>query len=164
MRKSTTIITSIVAASALAVSLRVGQIATQDNIAIDLPNPNASSSPNPTGTPPTPPTPGPSSSATATAKPTKSPAPKPAPTTVTVKSDPIQYKYGVVQIAITKEGTALTAVDLIQGDATNGRAQAYQILIDAALKVQGTNFGNVSGATFTTDAFRKAVDNALLKF
>ncbi|CAB4633803.1 unannotated protein [freshwater metagenome] len=164
MRKSTTIITSIVAASALAVSLRVGQIATQDNIAIDLPNPNASSSPNPTGTPPTPPTPGPSSSATVTAKPTKSPAPNPAPAEVTMKSDAIQYKYGVVQISVTKLGKKLTAVSLLQGDATNGRDQAYKILIDATLQVQGTNFGNVSGATFTTDAFRKAVDNALLKF
>jgi uncharacterized protein with FMN-binding domain len=79
-------------------------------------------------------------------------------------SDAIQYKYGVVQISITKVGKKLTAVGLIQGDATNGRAKAYQILIDATLQVQGTNFGNVSGATFTTDAFRKAVDNALLKF
>jgi uncharacterized protein with FMN-binding domain len=65
---------------------------------------------------------------------------------------------------MTKLGAEIKAVSVIQGDLTNGRDQAYQILIDATLQLQGTNFGNVSGATFTTDAFRKAVDNVLLKF
>jgi uncharacterized protein with FMN-binding domain len=90
--------------------------------------------------------------------------PAPAAKKITIESDVIDYKYGVVQISVTKLGSEITAVDLLQGDATNGRDQAYQILIDATLQQQGTNFGNVSGATFTTDAFIKAVDNALLKF
>lgn len=170
MRKSTTIITSIVAASALAVALRVGDLATQDDIAIDFSGPNVSDSPspsatpNPTATPSQSSSPTPSASGNPTTKPTKPPAPSPAPAEVTKESDAIQYKYGVVQISVTKIGKKLTAVELLQGDATNGRDQAYKILIDATLQVQGTNFGNVSGATFTTDAFRKAVDNALLKF
>ena len=170
MRKSTAIITSIVAASSLAVSLRIGDIATQDNIAVDFSDPNSTSAPSASGTPK--PTsspsqsasPGPTPSGNPTTKPTTSPSPSAAPAEITMDSDAIQYKYGVVQISITKVGKKLTAVGLIQGDATNGRAKAYQILIDATLQVQGTNFGNVSGATFTTDAFRKAVDNALLKF
>jgi uncharacterized protein with FMN-binding domain len=166
VRKSTAIITSIVAVSALAVSLRVGQISTQDNISIDSSNPGATgvptASPDPSSStnPPTTPTPG--STATTSPKPTTVPAP--AAKEITIKSDVITYKYGVVQVSITKLGTEITAVDLLQGDATNGRDTAYQILIDATLQQQGTNFGNVSGATFTTDAFRKAVENALLKF
>jgi uncharacterized protein with FMN-binding domain len=35
--------------------------------------------------------------------------------------------------------------------------------VDATLTAQGTNYGNISGATFTADAFKKAVDNALGK-
>ncbi len=170
MRKSTTFITSIVAASALAVALRVGDLSTLDNIPIDFQSPNATDSPNPTSapnpssTPSQSSSPSPSSPGTPTTNPTKPPAPSAAPQEVTMDSDVIQYKYGVVQISVTKVGKKLTAVELLQGDATNGRDQAYKILIDATLKVQGTNFGNVSGATFTTDAFRKAVENALLKF
>jgi uncharacterized protein with FMN-binding domain len=166
VRKSTAIITSIVAVSALAVSLRVGEISTQDNISVDIANPGVtetpSASPDPSSStnPTTTPTPG--STATSSPKPTTVPAP--AAQEVTFKSDVITYKYGVVQVSITKLGTEITAVNLLQGDATNGRDTAYQILIDATLQQQGTNFGNVSGATFTTDAFIKAVDNALLKF
>lgn len=166
MRKSTSIITSIVAASALAVALRIGDISTQDNIAIDFSGSSPtvavspSATPEPTQTPGQSPKPSASSTPSTTTKPTKAPAPK----EVTVESDAIQYKYGVVQISLTKKGNELISVGLIQGDATNGRAQAYKILIDATLQVQGTDFGNVSGATFTTDAFRKAVDNALSKF
>ena len=164
MRKSTTIITSIVAASALAVSLRVGDLSTLDNIPIDIPSPNATNSPNPTTTPSQSSSPSPSSPGTPTTSPTTPAAPNPIPAELTLDSDVNDYKYGVVQISITKVGKEITAVQLLQGDATNGRDEAYKILIDATLQVQGTNFGNVSGATFTTDAFRKAVDNALLKF
>ena len=160
MRKSTTIITSIVAASALAISLRVGDISTQDNIPIDFSDPNATATPSPSGTPSESSSPSPS----APTNPTKPPAPIPTAAEVTMDSDVIDYKYGVVQISITKVGNQITGVEVLQGDATNGRDEAYAILIDATLLVQGTNFGNVSGATFTTDAFRKAVDNALLKF
>jgi uncharacterized protein with FMN-binding domain len=35
--------------------------------------------------------------------------------------------------------------------------------VNATLATQSTNYGNISGATFTVDAFKKAVDNALAK-
>jgi hypothetical protein len=142
----------------------VGDLSTLDNIPIDIPSPNATNSPNPTATPSQSSSPSPSSPGTPTTSPTTPAAPNPIPAELTLDSDVIDYKYGVVQISITKVGKEITAVQLLQGDATNGRDEAYKILIDATLQVQGTNFGNVSGATFTTDAFRKAVDNALLKF
>lgn len=96
---------------------------------------------------------------TTTSTPTKPAAPK----VIELTSDPVSYKYGVVQIKITKTDGQITDVALLQGDAPNGRDVAYATLIDATLKVQGTNYGNISGATFTTDAFKKAVDNALAK-
>lgn len=86
-----------------------------------------------------------------------------APKIVTVVSDEISYKYGLVQVSVTKSGDQITDVALLKGDATYGRDVAYQTLIQATLQYQGTNYGNVSGATFTTEAFKLAVENALAK-
>ena len=96
----------------------------------------------------------------APSEPTAAPA---APQSVTQISDEISYKYGVVQVSITKTGDQITDVTLLKGDATYGRDVAYQTLIQATLQYQGTNYGNVSGATFTTEAFKLAVENALAK-
>ncbi len=88
----------------------------------------------------------------------------PAPVTTTVKSDVITYKYGAVQISLTQTDGVITDIQMLQGDATNGRAQAYVTLISATIQQQGTNYGNISGATFTVDAFKKAVTSAMSKF
>ena len=82
----------------------------------------------------------------------------------TMDSDPITYQYGVVQISMTQLNGKITNVSLLQGDTSYGRDQAYAALIDATVAAQGTNFGNYSGATFTTDAFREAVGNVMSKF
>ena len=164
MRNSTKLLASIVAASALAISLRLGELSALENIV---------ASPNPTTTPPTP-APKPTAPTVAPTKPgtTATPTPTPAPTTptptparpITKTSEQIAYKYGVVQISITKTDGSITAVSLVKGDTSNGRAAAYDILSNATIQVQGTNYGNVSGATFTTDAYKLAVENALGKF
>jgi uncharacterized protein with FMN-binding domain len=78
-------------------------------------------------------------------------------------SDEISYKYGIVQVQVTMTDSQITDVKMLQGEATNGRAQAYAMLIDATLQVQGTTYGNVTGATYTTEAFKDAVNNALNK-
>ena len=88
----------------------------------------------------------------------------PAPVTTTVNSDVIAYKYGVVQISLTQTDGVITGIQMLQGDATNGRAEAYVTLISATIQQQGTNYGNISGATFTVDAFKKAVTSAMSKF
>lgn len=155
MRKSTAIVASLVAASSLVISLRLGELSTLS--AIDAPTPGSASPsaiPDPTGTSPTQPgTPAP-----------VDPVVTQPPVQVTLDSDVIAYKYGNVQISITKTDGLISAVTMLQGDATNGRAEAYLILTDATIQTQGTNYGNVSGATFTTDAFKLAVENALAKF
>lgn len=92
------------------------------------------------------------------------PTQAPQPVVTTKTSDVIDYKYGVVQISITKTDNTITDVVLLQGDTSYGRDAAYTALIGATIKTQGTNYGNVSGATFTTDAFKKAVTNTLAKF
>ena len=166
MRKSTLMVTSLVAASALTVAWNTGQ-QTLNNEILLMPTDNASPAPtDPATTDP---------GATTTAEPTEpatdptatdpaAPVAPPAPVTATVSSDPITYKYGTVQISMTTVDGAITEIKMLQGDATNGRAAAYTTLINATIQQQGTNYGNISGATFTVDAFKKAVDNAMAKF
>lgn len=193
MRKSTLMVTSLVAASALTVAWNTGQ-QTLNNEILLMPTDNASPAPtdpattdpgatataeptapatDPAATDPAP-TQGATKAPTATQTPSQTPtqtpatpaAPvaPPAPVTATVSSDPITYKYGTVQISMTTVDGAITEIKMLQGDATNGRAAAYTTLINATIQQQGTNYGNISGATFTVDAFKKAVDNAMAKF
>ena len=103
----------------------------------------------------------------ATGAPTQEPAPsalaQPVVQARVVDSDPISYKYGIVQLRLTMLGTEITNVAVLQGDTSYGRDVAYATLISATLQVQSTNYGNVSGATFTTEAFKLAVESAVAK-
>lgn len=81
----------------------------------------------------------------------------------TVTSDQIPYEFGYVELTVTRSGGKLTAIDVGGSTATDGREQAYPYLVDYALKAQGTNFSNLGGATYTTDAFKKALENAISK-
>lgn len=188
MRKSTAFLSSLVAASSLTVAWSIGQSTLENSSLLPLdvgaapaPTSTATAAPSASDTAPaattdpaatnsasatpsaTPTTQTTKPAPTATQTPTAAPVPA-APVVVTVSSDAITYKYGVVQVSMTKTDGQITNITMLQGDATNGRAQAYVSLIDATIQVQGTNYGNVAGATFTTDAFKKAIDNVLKKF
>ncbi|MCX8529917.1 MAG: FMN-binding protein [Rhodoluna sp.] len=125
------------------------------------PSPSASASASPSTSPKTP-----------TPKKTKTPAaPSTGGTTTTTTSggtktgDSIAYRYGYIQVSVTEDTSGkITAIDFIQAGATGGRQQAFSILKTAALNAQGTSFGNVGGATYTTDAFKQALDSALAQF
>jgi len=155
VRKSTAIVASLVAASSLAVALRIGELSTLSAIDIPLPGPTGSSLA---------PTPGATSTPQVTQPGTQSPVAPQPPVVTTLVSDVIAYKYGDIQISLTKTDGVISAVNVIIGDATNGREEAYLILTAATIEAQSTNYGNVSGATFTTDAFKIAVENVLAKF
>jgi uncharacterized protein with FMN-binding domain len=163
VRKSTAFAATLVAASSLVISLRIGDLVTQDDIeprsSASIPGTVDVTTPSPTATSseqalPTP-------SQTESAGP---PEPKPKPKPISKNSDVIEYKYGVLQISMTLLSKKITEVSVIQGDLTNGRKEAYEILTDATIQVQGTDYGNVSGATYTTEAFKLAVNSALGKF
>ena len=155
MRKSTAIVASLVAASSLAVAFRIGELSTLIAIDMPLPGPSGSSLA---------PTPGATSTPQVTKPGTQSPVAPQPPVVTTLVSDLIAYKYGDIQISLTKTDGVISAVNVIIGDATNGRDEAYLILTAATIEAQSTNYGNVSGATFTTDAFKLAVENVLAKF
>lgn len=103
------------------------------------------------------------------ATPTKTSAPaatkKPATASGSKTGDPVSYKYGVIQLEVVKSGSTITAVNLIQSG-TKGPDWAVVpgMLADAAVSANGSSFGNVSGATFTTQAFKTALESALAKF
>ena len=78
-------------------------------------------------------------------------------------SDDVPYQFGDIQLKVTKANGKITAIDVGSSTATAGRDQAFPYLVQYAIQAQGTSFSNLSGATYTTDAFKQALDNALAK-
>ena len=90
----------------------------------------------------------------------------PAPATNTTKTatgDPIYYQFGTIQVKVKQVNGKLTTITYLQDQASAGRAQAFPYLVQYAIKANGTNFGNLSGATYTTEAFKQALDSATSK-
>lgn len=83
--------------------------------------------------------------------------------TQTVKSDVITYRYGVVELEVTATAGKIDKITELQATASPGYEQAVPILNQEAMKAQSANFGNLSGATFVTEAYKKALSNALSK-
>jgi uncharacterized protein with FMN-binding domain len=81
----------------------------------------------------------------------------------TVTSTDIPYQFGDVQLTVTRKGGKISTIDIGQSSANNGREAAFPILVQEAIKAQGSNFGNLSGATYTTSAFKAALDSAVSK-
>lgn len=82
---------------------------------------------------------------------------------MTVQGDAVNYRYGTIQLEVVRKSQKITAVNLIQAGANGGREQAFPTLVQAALDSQGSGFGNLSGATYTTQAFKQALDSAISK-
>lgn len=117
----------------------------------------------------------PTTAATPAASPTTAPTPTPTKTatttaaSVTKTSAAISYiaekRQGVMQISVTKTGSKITDVTIISGGTEGGDwASVPGILAQAAIDAQGSDFGNISRATHTTDAFKQALESALAKF
>lgn len=130
----------------------------------------------PTGNPTVTPTPTPTVHPTKSPHHTKTPTPTPTPTTtpttqpvsdtVSHTSQPVYYRYGTVQLTVTKKGSTITDITMDQAGATAGRGAAFPYLIQLAMNAQSSNFDTsmMSGATFTTMAFVQALDDALNQF
>ena len=83
--------------------------------------------------------------------------------TQTVKGDAIQYRYGVIEIEVTATNGKIDKITEVQASASPDWLSAIPILNDAALKAQKADFGNLSGATFTTQAYQQALASAISK-
>ena len=83
--------------------------------------------------------------------------------TQTVKSDVIQYRYGAVELEVTATAGKIEKITELQATTSSGWESAVPILNQEAMKAQSANFGNLSGATFITEAYKQALSNALSK-
>jgi uncharacterized protein with FMN-binding domain len=81
----------------------------------------------------------------------------------TATSEEINYQFGTIQLKVTEAAGEITAIDLVQAGANGGREQAFSYLVQDALSANGTDFANISGATYTVDAFKQALDSAISK-
>lgn len=114
--------------------------------------------------------------------PTPTPVPTPTPTPVTpppvvntgkfkngtYTGDSVDAYYGYVQVKVVISGGKITDVQFLdypQDRSTsvriNSRAMPY--LISEAIKAQDSNVNTVSGASFTSKAFRKSLASALIQ-
>ena len=190
MRNGTKAFVSIVSLGVVAAGYQVGLAAEVSNgfsataPVIDQANaatPANTSAPTPAATPPATPVetatsnPAAPSNTTETTAPapvstpkatSPAPAPKPAPNTsgATKDGSAVPYQFGTVQVSVTKSGGKITAVNMLQAGATGGRQAAFTYLADLAVQANGSGFGNLSGATYTTDAFKQSLESALAKF
>jgi uncharacterized protein with FMN-binding domain len=137
----------------------------------EQPNPAASSSASSSASTSANPAPKPSASSSKSAS--TAPAPQPSASqssntttgaAVTKNGSVIESGFGTVQVQVTKENGEITAINMLQANATHGRQGAFPYLIDYAIAANGSNFANLSGATYTTTAFKQSLKDALAKF
>jgi len=166
VRKSSQVLIGALSLVSVAVGIEIGATAKPSGIFTPTPTPtktDPTTTPSPTTPNPTPTTPTPKP----TPKPT-TPTPKPTtpPATVSHQSNAVNYRFGTVQLTVTKTGTKITDIAMDRAGATNGRAASFPYLISLALQSQNGSFDTsmMSGATYSTDAFMQALNNALGKF
>lgn len=83
--------------------------------------------------------------------------------TKTVTGDAIQYRYGVVQLEVTATAGKIEKITEIQATASDGWLEAVPLINQAAMAAQSSDFENISGATFTANAYKEALASALSK-
>jgi uncharacterized protein with FMN-binding domain len=128
--------------------------------------PTSSPTKTPTVTPTTNPTVKPTK--TPTTKPTKTPTATPTTpsSTISHESSPVYYRFGTVQLTVTKQGSKITDIVMNQAGASAGRTAAFPYLIQLAKAAQSASFDTsmMGGATYSTNAFMQALGDALSQF
>lgn len=152
----------------VAIGVEIGATAKPSGVFPPVPTNTDTPSPTPTTPGPTPTDPSTTPTPTTPApKPTPKPTPKPSPVTpISHQSAAIKYRFGTVQVTVTKTGTKITDVTMDRAGATNGRASSFPYLVSLTLQAQSSSFDTsmLSGATYSTDAYLQALDNALAQF
>jgi uncharacterized protein with FMN-binding domain len=122
-----------------------------------------------------------SSARTTSAQGANSSAPAPASTSAARKAAPaastgprtatgadVPNQYGDVQVKVTVKGSKITAVTPVALPQSDGRSlmisqQAEPILQSQALAAQSAQIDGVSGASYTSDGYRRSLQSALDK-
>ena len=89
-----------------------------------------------------------------------------APAAQTYTGDAVETGYGQVQVAVTVEGSTITAVNAVaapQNDPKSSQISAYAIpqLQDQAVTAQSAKIDGVSGASYTSAGFAQSLQSAL---
>jgi uncharacterized protein with FMN-binding domain len=147
-----------VSLASVVVGFELGANASPGNF---VPHPTVTPTVDPTTPGPKPTTPGPKPTT-----PTPKPTTPPPVTTVKHTSSPVYYRFGTVQLTVTKKGSTITDITMNQAGATNGRGASFPYLITLAKQAQSANFDTsmMSGATYSTAAFMQALGDALAQF
>jgi uncharacterized protein with FMN-binding domain len=124
-----------------------------------------------TAAPPNP-EPGPATQTPATQTPaTQTPATR-APTTGgatrTLTGDPVDNRYGTVQVQVILQGKTITGVTMLQMPDSHERSaeisqQAEPLLLQEVLQAQSAQIDIVSGATYTSQSYAQSLQSALDK-
>lgn len=164
MRKSTQALMGGLSLASVITGVQLGASAKSTNftaspVPTDTPSGSGTPTPTPTGTG----TPTPTPTQTGTPTPT---ATQPQTSTITHTSMAVPYRYGVVQVTVTKTGGVITDIALDQAGATQGRGSAFPYLVSLALSAQSGSFDTsmMTGATYTANAFMDALNDALSQF
>ena len=168
MRKVTKNIVGVISLGVLAASWSIGQAA-ESGLVIGSPAATGTPAPSASDTSTAAETPAPTASETVTSSPAPTKTTNSAAKSVSKKSDAVSYvahrNQGTMQISVTKLSGKITDVSVLSGGTEGGEwASVPGLLAQAAIDAQGSNFGNIGGATHTTDAFKTALENALAKF
>jgi uncharacterized protein with FMN-binding domain len=91
---------------------------------------------------------------------------RPAPRTVTIVGDDAPNEYGDVQVRVKVRGTKIVSVDAVALPGSDSRSQeistvAGPLLSRQALAAQSAQIDGVSGASYTSDGYRRSLQSAL---
>ncbi|MEU4263144.1 FMN-binding protein [Streptomyces argenteolus] len=86
--------------------------------------------------------------------------------TGTFTGDPIDTRYGTVQVAVTLTGGRITSIKVLQAPDRNGRDQqitsyALPRLTQEAIGAQSAHIDAVSGASYTSQGYTQSLQSAL---
>ncbi len=86
--------------------------------------------------------------------------------TSTYTGEVVQTRWGAVQVAATVTSGSLSGIDVLampEGDHHSAQisASAGPTLVEQALATQSAEIDGVSGATYTSDGFRRSLQSAL---
>jgi uncharacterized protein with FMN-binding domain len=81
----------------------------------------------------------------------------------TVTGDAVDAQYGAVQVKLTVKDGKVTAAEAVQGPTTGPGGSAIPTLNKEVVTVQGATIDSVSGASFTSEGYKKSLQSAIDK-
>jgi uncharacterized protein with FMN-binding domain len=81
----------------------------------------------------------------------------------TVTGDAVDAQYGAVQVKLTVKDGKVTAAEAVQGPTTGPGGSAIPTLNKEVVTAQSATIDSVSGASFTSEGYKKSLQSAIDK-